>query len=238
MILKPGPLISEGSGKVGGVVMARNRGGLYLRAWANPLNPNSPLQQEVRAGMAYIMSIWNSALMATHRDEWELYAANTPMLNRLGDTIYLTGQQHFARSMVSCYQAALAGSGVVVVTDGPTTFGLPVAPASLVPTLSEASGLSLAYDDSQDWCDLDNSVMLVYQGRPRNPSRNYFRGPWRLAGYVDGDSVAPPSTPLVVSAANLPYTITEGQRVSLYARIRHADGRMSSKIICDGIVGA
>jgi hypothetical protein len=231
------PIHGEMSGKIGGNVYARNKGGTYVRAWADPVQPGTARQLQVRQKMANAVLAY-SLIDAAKRAAWELYAANTPMVNRLGDTIYLTGQQHFCRSNVPVALAQELGSSASLVLDGPTTFGLPAQAAGLVATVGEAAGLSLAYDDSAGWANLTGSVAIIRIGRPRSPSRNFFKGPWRLTGFIDGDTAVPPVSPKVVAANALAYVVTQGQRVGIGVRVFHADGRLSTETVLDVLVGA
>jgi hypothetical protein len=127
MLIKPGFGISAMSGKLGGTVYARNRGGLYARSLAVPLQPDSPAQTEK-------WQIWqNSAdafasLNAEQLERWNTYAEQVTASNRLGDPIKLTAQQIFTELYTN---ASLVGDTPLVVppacTNRPTVqsvFGL------------------------------------------------------------------------------------------------------------------
>ena len=51
-LLVPGAVVSVLSGKIGGTVFARNRGGAYARAYAIPTRVTSDLAMSVKAAFA------------------------------------------------------------------------------------------------------------------------------------------------------------------------------------------
>lgn len=231
MALFKSQLVTQASGSVGGTTYAHTSSGLYMRARSIPVNPNSGNQLQVRAALTALVTRWTSVLTAAQRAAWDLWAANTPYTNPLGDSFNISGQNAYIGANVPRQQAIDKLSlGIALVDAAPTVFdrGDFTTP---VPTWSEASGLSAAYTNTDDWAGEAESALLVYQGRPANPSRNFFKGPWRLVGAVEGDPT-PPTSPLTVSAANLTtlgYTITEGQNDWLAAVVVRADGRYSSR---------
>jgi hypothetical protein len=237
MLLKPGPLVSEMSGKIGGVVFARNRTGMYARKWSNPVQPDTDRQEAIRTIMGQAVMIWRNAAMDDYRAGWDEYAANVTMKNRMGEDVFLTGMQHFVRQYMVAAQAQWLGATLPLKLAGPTIFDLGETDNTLEATVGVAAGLSLAYDDTLEW-NADGGGIVVWMGRPRNATVNFFKGPWRACGYVDGDTAVPASSPLVVTTANLPYEIAEDQRVSFAVRIVEPDGRTSTRIIAEDIIGA
>jgi hypothetical protein len=218
------------SGKQGGMVWSRNRTGPYVRNRAIPVNPNTPRQAMLRASLAFIQARFRQTLTDAQRANWETYALNTPMPGRMGGVIVVTGANMYARVNVVLIQAGLAPAD-----DAPTIFDTGVPEQSLVVTGSEATQfLSVGYDDTGDWCDEDGSCQAVYMGLPQNPTRNFFGGPWRFAGSIDGDSVSPPTTPASIAA---PFGFAQGQKVWVYSIIARADGRLSARAV-DTFLGA
>lgn len=70
MLVQFGAIVVAGSGKLGGHVFAKNRGGDYMRTKVTPLNPQSTRQTIVRALFASISSAWSS-LTAPNRQSYE-----------------------------------------------------------------------------------------------------------------------------------------------------------------------
>jgi hypothetical protein len=67
--------------------------------------------------------------------------------------------------------------------------------------------------------------MFGYISRPQNITKNFFRGPYRYAGKIEGDSVTPPTSPATL-VSDFPYAA--GQRAFLRVRVSRADGRLSN----------
>lgn len=87
-IMRPGPLAGQLSGRVGGVVFSRNRGGDYIRNGPSPVNPQTARQVLVRNALTAASSEWGD-LTADQRKSWAAWAASNPVQNRLGETIRL-----------------------------------------------------------------------------------------------------------------------------------------------------
>lgn len=77
----------ELSGKMGGLVFARNKGGAYVRAFVIPLNPRSVGQLDVRAGWASAVTSWHALDDAT-KSNWNMFSATDfkPKYPKIGVT--------------------------------------------------------------------------------------------------------------------------------------------------------
>lgn len=219
-------LLTQMSGSIGGVTGSRNRYGMYLRARATPVNPSSPAQVVVRNLVATLSNHWIDTLTESQRSLWETYAANVAMVGALGSEIFLTGLNHYVRSNVPILQ-----SGGTRIDAAPTTFNLgeftvPVA------TASEATQLvSLAFTNTDEWANEVGGAMMVLASRPQNPTRNYFKGPYRYAHVIEG-AVVPPTSPDTFTP---PFAFVENQRLFCQIRTNRADGRLATETVihCD-----
>lgn len=90
MKIKYSALVMGVSGKLNGSVGATNKGGAYLRNKGVVSNPNTPEQAAVRSRFGSLSSQFR-ALTPTQIAAWNSAAANFPVIDRLGDTRYLTG---------------------------------------------------------------------------------------------------------------------------------------------------
>jgi len=219
------------AGSIAGTTFARNRYGAYARARTKPVNPNTALQQAVRATMAFLTQRWSLTLNAAQRAAWNLYGANVVMKNRLGENINLSGFNHYIRS-----NSFLRVIGMALVDAGPVVFEIPEKDPTFAATGSEGTQtFQITADNTLAWANETQGFLGVFQGTPQNPQRNFFAGPWRWAGFYAGDPVAPPGFPLGLNAQ---FAIAELQRDWLYARIVRADGRLSQPFRADCFVGA
>lgn len=208
------------SGKQGGIVWSHNRGGPYVRNRAIPTNPNTARQVAVRNAVRSLTIAWNNTLTQAQRDAWNVYAANVSWVNRLGESTSLTGLNHYIRS-----NTPLIVSSFTRVDAAPVLFTLATAELALTCTASEATQqASLGFDNTAPWATEDEAFQFVYGGLPQNGGRTFFKGPYRLIGPIEGDSLGAPATPAVI---NWPFPFAEGQRLWLRTRIARADGRLS-----------
>lgn len=210
------------SGSLGASVYSHNRYGAYIRARSVPVNPSSDRQVAVRGYLQAISIAWNNTLTQVQRDAWEVYAAGVTWRNRLGDMVHLTGLAHYIRSNSPRLLCGLARIDVA-----PSVLTIAVAEQALVPSASEATQqLSIAYDDTADWCDEDGGFQIFYMGIPQNASRKFFGGPYRHLACVEGDAITPPTSPeATIDTPDWPFA--EGQRIWVQSRIGRADGRLS-----------
>lgn len=158
------------SGSVGGVTASRNRFGQYLRNRSVPVNPQSVRQNASRTAFASATVLW-AGLTAAQRDAWNGYAAGTPVLNRLGESVNLNGFQMYVRSAAFSIQMNASPSAIAPATPGLAVLGAPVSI-----TLGVAAGVTLATLDS------DVTRALVAIGPALSPGSAYAGGPVTLFG--------------------------------------------------------
>jgi len=209
------------SGSIGGTTFARNHYGNYARAKTKPINPNTAMQQAVRASLSFLTDYWGQTLTAVQRTAWNLYGSSVAMVNKLGETVYLTGFNHFIRS-----NSILKRSARTLVAAGPVIFELPEADPTFSITATQTDNkITYTYDDTAAWANEDGGWLHMFAGQPQNAQRNFFNGPWKLFAAVAGNSVAPPSSPGNTAG---PFVISTGQKIWVYGRITRADGRTSA----------
>lgn len=230
-LVKTGGGIGEISGSIGSWVFARNKGGQYIRNRAIPINPNTERQDTVRASMAYLTDRWANTLTGAQRAAWNLYASSVSMKNRIGETIYHSGFNHFIRSNIIAKMISLT-----VVDAGPVVFELPAQDPTYAITASEVTQqISATFDNTMDWASETGAHLILFGGKPQNSQRNFFAGPWRLYGQMAGIDGAPPASP---HAGVSGYAFAELQHLWGYARIRRADGRLSEPFRSDTFCAA
>ncbi len=219
------------SGSIAGNTFARNRYGNYVRARTKPINPNTLRQQQVRATIAELSDRWSQTVTAIQRTAWNLYATSVAMKNKLGETVFLSGYNHYIRS-----NAIRLSKAVAPIDAGPVIFELPAQDPALSVTASEATQqLSIVIDNTMDWAVEDGALIFFFQGSPQNAQRNFFAGPWRYLTAIAGIDPGGAATPVITNAV---FAIAEGQRQWIYARIQRADGRLSEPFRADTFCAA
>lgn len=230
-LVKFGGGVVQMAGSIAGDTFARNRYGNYVRARTKPTNPNTALQVEVRNALAGLTARWSGVVTAAQRTAWNLYAANVVMTNRLGESMNLSGFNHYIRSNLP-YMRTFGAA----IDAGPVIFEIPDTDATFAFTASEATQwFTITHDAGMPWADENGAAMFIYQGYPQNAQRNFFAGPWNYLANIPGINGAPAGSPSDHAAT---IAIAETQRVWLYARIIRADGRLSQPFRADAFVAA
>lgn len=204
------------SGALGALVASHNRGGQYLRARVTPVNSNTEQQQGVRNSLRTLVNLWNSTLTQEQRDAWDTYGTNVPVLDRLGDSRKLTGQNWFVAVNTVRMQAGLAQA-----LDAPTTFDTGDTGTATIEMGTDTIGTLTLDNVPTGWTDTTNQQQLaLYISRPFSASRSFFKGPFQYAG------THPASTSTFTFTSPFPITGVNNTAAFQY-RILRADGRMS-----------
>lgn len=217
-------LMTQASGSIGGLTASHNRGGMYFRARATPVNPNTPQQQLVRAIVGQLAALWANTLTALQRAAWDLYALQVPLADRLGEPRNVGGLAMYIRSNTPRLQAQQPR-----IDNGPTVFTLPALEALVMESPSEAVQQTV-FDYQEEpvipevWLSEDGAVLMCYGSRPQNASINYFKGPYRLTGFLLGDSGVPLTPPFTFGIS---FPFVQGQKVFTRVQLSRADGRLS-----------
>jgi hypothetical protein len=230
-LIKPGAGVAQISGSIAGTTFSRNRYGAYARNRSIPVNPNTSAQQKVRSTVSLLSNMWSQTLTAAQRAAWKTYADNVEVLNRLGDSVNLTGFNMYVRS-----NTALVYNDFDPVDDAPTTFVLGEQDPTAAAAVSAATqNISLTFDTEMAWVAEDNAHLLLYASTGQNATINHYAGSFAIAGTVDGNSTTAPTSPASIS---MPSPVVAGQKVFFQARIVRADGRLSEPFRFDAVVGA
>lgn len=95
--------VSKMSGKLGANVHARNLGGNYIRNYVPTPNPDTPAQQTARFVLSSAAGLW-STLTTEQRRSWNAWASSHPIVDRLGQSLRLSGFNAFVK--VYCTRSA------------------------------------------------------------------------------------------------------------------------------------
>lgn len=216
-------VLTNGSGSIGGMTAAKNRGGLYLRARAAVTNPQTAGQTLIRESLTAISTAWRT-LTETQRQGWYDWAAVNPITNVFGDPVFMTGHQAYIALNTSRIQAALPR-----VDESPIGFGQPAGmeldPSSPLLVI-DAPDVDLTYTIKVN--DSGAGDLLIYVSKPQSATTRFFKGPYNLAKVV----AAVPSTNQAVALAvgDLP-SVGEGQVLWVRTRETLDDGRLGAPVV-------
>lgn len=216
------PLIgTDLSGSIGGITASRNRGGAYFRNRAIPVNPSTPAQQVVRGAFAAASSLFLNILTEPQKGGWDDYAANTPLVDAIGQEVEVTGRAMFIRSNVPLIQAGLG-----FILDAPEGTGVgAMTPPSINTVAAGSDQVALTFDTTDPWANENGGYLFAYCSRPVSINRLSWKGPFKFAGVVTGSSSAPPTSPALVTS---PFTYQSGQKLFVRFRAIDGTGRLSS----------
>lgn len=206
------------SGRLGATIASHNRSGAYLRAGSIPVNPNTARQVAVRNAVRSLTIRWQITLTQAQRDAWDVYGQNVTWLNKVGQSINLTGLNHYIRS-----NTLSLANGIAAIDAAPTIFNLAQAEDALAVTASEATqDLTIDGNAAAGWIGEAGAWQFYSMGLPQNAGIKFFASPYRQISAVPG--AGPPPFPAVIAAA---FPFAEGQRIWVRSRILRADGRLS-----------
>lgn len=143
MKAKFGAIVVAGSGKVGGHVFSKNRGGAYMRTKVTPSNPNTVAQQNVRAVLSSLSQSW-SGLTDAQRLAWQGAVNDWSSTDIFGDIKNPSGVNLYVR-----LNSVLLNSGQATIDTPPLKEEMPyteivsaifdVSSSTLVVTFADAS---------------------------------------------------------------------------------------------------
>lgn len=232
------PVYSQVSGSIGGLTYAHTAGTMYARARSTPVNPNTTRQLGVRGAVTALAARWNQVLTQAQRDGWIAYAAASPITNKLGDPLTLSGQQMYIRcnairAQVTAWTSDFTTPVVfALVDDAPTTPGLAVGISSMAAFGVTAGVIGFSANLAAPMAD--DGDLVVQIGQLVSGGRSYYRGPYQL-GFTAAvasaatSAVATPDTadPEVYWAGVVP---SAGDFVAWRGRIIYDDGRIGPAI--------
>lgn len=164
-LLVPGAVVSVLSGKIGGIVFARNRGGAYARSYAIPTRVTSDLAQSIKAAFAAASQAYAN-LTTAQIAAWDQYGQENPVSNRIGQLITLKGQSWF----VGCNsRLILAGETQISV---PPILAAPVIAVADNPVVDTKS--TTATIDVEAHTEDASIRVIVYGARSVSAGKRYL----------------------------------------------------------------
>jgi hypothetical protein len=211
-------LVSGGSGSYGRSTWSHNRAGSYVRSRAIPVNTNTSQQQNVRNHLGNLAAFWQNGLTTAQRGAWENFAAAVPKTDKLGGQAFLTGQNWFIAANVLRLQG-----GKSQINDAPLIYTLASMTAPVISVNGSTSVISVAFTNTDAWAAAVGGHMFVFASRPVSVTVNFFAGPYRLAGVING-AVSPPTSPQTFAS---PFAMSTEQKQFYRVVVSEPDGRPS-----------
>jgi hypothetical protein len=227
------PVYSAASGSIAGVVYSRSAQGMYTRARAVPVNPNSTRQQIMRMYLDTAVTFWTETLTEPERESWRVYAANVAMTDRLGASMFLSGQQQWTRSATMWL---LKGGDLADIATAPAIFDTGD-PGTLILLGALTTGvITLGIAGAPAWAADADAAIFGFVGNPQNPSVNFYKGPFRFMGVIPGNATPITSAAFDADNATPPVALAVGQRIWVRVRVIYPDGRLTQAFMFNIIV--
>lgn len=166
--IKFGMMMTDASGKLGGQVFSKNRGGSYVRTKTSPLNPQSTAQMTIRGIFASISSGWSS-LSEAARQSFNNSVADYARTDVFGDTRNPSGKNLYQR-----LNQNLAISEQPLITECVLPTAVPFANVASV-SLDSPSGVILVTTDG----DTTDSVVVVWATPPLSQGTKFVKNKLR-----------------------------------------------------------
>ena len=147
--------ITNLSGKAGGSVYSRNRGGAYFKNFVMPSNTITEARQIVRGIFGSIASSWR-ALSESARSSWSEQASNYPTKDVFGDTVVLAPNALYGSLNGNLLNAGLPAISVALPPQG--TNG--ILGASNFDLNVTNGDIELAFDTESDNATAGNTYVL------------------------------------------------------------------------------
>lgn len=223
------------SGKTGGTVYARNKGGAYTRNFVMPTNPSTVYQEEARDRLTQYSNEWRT-LTDAQRLQWNEWANTHPVIDRLGATKLLTGAQAYTKINTNRDLAGDATANAVTPSD-PAWVPLIVDTAvPLVIDISDASVLvPLGSGAAAD------QVLFIYITGAISPGISNYVNNERLAAVVTLDAGNITDGEVDIGAEWVarfgPLTGQAGRKVGMHA-YEYQEGQLGAAMQDSGIIVA
>lgn len=220
-------VFASSSGSVGGCTYSHNRYGSYIRNRSVPVNTNTSLQNTVRANFSSRAQAWGSVLTDAQRDSWNQYAAAVPRLDAFGSPQFVLGINWY----IAMNTLRMLGGQSPLTTAPSILTGASLTPPVLFANDGGTANFDVTFTNTDEWATAAAGRLFCFIGGPTNPTRTFFKGPFKFADTVNG-AVTPPTSPATIAG---PITYQVDQRMHARFVAQTADGRMSAPVLVSAI---
>lgn len=212
--VKFGMMMTDASGKLGGQVFAKNRGGSYVRTKGIPSNPQTTAQMYIRGIFAAISSGW-STLTESARLGWNNAVSGFATTDVFGDLRNPSGKALYQK-----LNQNLAISGQAAITVAPQPSEVPFAQVNAVDGDASTPLLEVTLDG-----DTTGSKIVVWATRPLSQGTSFVKNDLRQIGDFAG---AVPGTIDITSAYTDKFgAFAAGDNIVIGVRVINANGQAS-----------
>lgn len=175
--IKFGMMMTDASGKLGGQVFSKNRGGSYVRTKVTPLNPQSTAQMSVRGIFASISSSW-SALLEGQRATFNNFVSDYARTDIFGDLRNPSGKNLYQRLNQNL---AISGQASISVCVSPSEVPF----ANVQSADGDISNTEFIVNTQGETTD---SKLVIWATAPLSQGTSFVKNKLRQIAVVDGGS--------------------------------------------------
>jgi len=219
--------VTDIRGSIGGTTFSRGPAGAIARSRVKPINPSSILQSRRRANFSALAQFWSYILTAAERADWAAYAIATNFLNKVGDTIQVSGMACFIR-----LNTLRVIGGLTIATAAPLVPGQGAGTVAAISADVSDGKIVIAEPSAGFAKSVVGEHVLIFFARPMAAGRTTSPKGWTYVGIISG-GVVPPVFPWSILA---PYTLILGQQQSISLTHLDVNGRVANPV--DTVVAA
>ena len=173
--IKFGMMMTDASGKLGGHVFSKNRGGSYIRTKVTPSNPQSSAQMTVRGIFASISSGWSS-LTESARNSYRNFVADYAKTDIFGDLRNPSGKSLYQRLNQNL---AISGQALLAQCVAPSEVPF----ANMVSAICSIAGATFNIETSGD---TTGSKVVVWATPSLSQGKKFVKNSLRQISVVNG----------------------------------------------------
>ena len=181
-LIRFGPMVADARGSTNGGCFSRNRSGPYTRARVVMAVEPSEAQSIVRDRLKRLQEYFRETLDDPMKNSWRLLGEQAQGLNKLGDSIRLTGQNHFI--LVNALRDIADRAYLQYAPAAPIRCDNPVCTI----TGTSADGIKLTATDP-NMNVLDD--LFLQMSPPQSHAVIKYSGPWMGTWCHAGSSILP-----------------------------------------------
>jgi hypothetical protein len=223
--IKFGMMMTDASGKLGGQVFSKNRGGSYVRTKVTPTNPQTTAQMTVRGIFASISSAWSS-LSEASRLSFNNLVGDYGTTDIFGDLHNPSGKALFQRLNQNL---EISEQAQITVCVPPSAVPF----ANLTSAIGDVSSETFEVDTTND---TTGSKLVVWATPPMSQGTTFVKNKLRQIEVFAG--VASGTVDIAASYAAKFGAITVGDNIYVGVRVINANGQASPLETVKAVINA
>lgn len=212
--IKFGMMMTDASGKLGGQVFSKNRGGSYVRTKTTPSNPQTSAQMNIRGIFAGISSAW-STLGEANRLSFNNLVSSYASTDIFGDLRNPSGKALFQR-----LNQNLSISGQATITDCVPPIEVPF--ANVVSAEVNVGATTITLETAGN---TSGSKLVVWATPVLSAGTSFVKNQLRQIGVFDGDVAAAEN--IASAYASKFGAVPTAGNVTIGVRVINANGQAS-----------